>query len=273
MLHAPSLQGRLALAGGGPGRDRMISAAAAGALNALILYLLIAGIGARIVAGAGESMKIFDLAEPTPPPPAVPAPAKQGKTTKARTPRPEGAASPRNLRDTPKPVAAPPPVIVLPVPPPIAAAPIAGEGLKAAAGAADLPGPGTGSGGLGSGTGSGSAGNGPGGGGGGRAIPARWIRGSIDDSDYPRGAVEARASGIVYLRFTVAPSGRVSDCAVTRSSGRADLDSTTCRLIVQRFRYRPARDASGKPVPYVIRGEQDWEMGAKRNDEGDGYEE
>ncbi|HKT15646.1 MAG TPA: hypothetical protein VJR87_09595, partial [Allosphingosinicella sp.] len=80
MLHAPSLQGRLAPLGGGAGRDRIISAAAAAALNAMILYLLIAGISARIVGGAGDSMKIFDLAEQTPPPPAVPAPAKPGKT-------------------------------------------------------------------------------------------------------------------------------------------------------------------------------------------------
>jgi protein TonB len=81
------------------------------------------------------------------------------------------------------------------------------------------------------------------------------------DSDYPRAAVRARASGIVFLRFVVAPSGRVSDCSVTRSSGNRALDETTCRLILQRFRYRPALDAEGRPVPATIRGEHVWDLG------------
>ena len=87
---------------------------------------------------------------------------------------------------------------------------------------------------------------------------ARWISGSIRDSDYPRGAYEVGAGGTVYLRFVVAPNGRVSECRVTRSSGRADLDATTCRLIQKRFRYRPARDARGRPIADVIRGEHLW---------------
>ena len=65
----------------------------------------------------------------------------------------------------------------------------------------------------------------------------------------------------MHLRFVVAPSGRVADCAVTRSSGSHELDSTTCRLIMARFRYRPARDAQGRPIASTIRGEQAWELG------------
>jgi protein TonB len=36
---------------------------------------------------------------------------------------------------------------------------------------------------------------------------------------------------------------------VIRSSGDADLDGTTCQLIERRYRYRPALDAEGRPVP------------------------
>ncbi len=160
---------------------------------------------------------------------------------------------------------APPPRIKLEVPTPVVAAPIAGQGNAASAGSADVPWPGTGAGGEGTGTGSGAFGNGTGGGGGGGGgIRARWVKGRIRNDDYPRSAFEQGAQGTVYLRFTVLPNGYVSDCRVTRSSGNAALDSTTCQLIERRFRYRPARDAMGRPVPEVIRGEHQWDLGPER---------
>jgi protein TonB len=238
-------------------RDRIVSAVAVGALHALIFYMLVTGFGGTIITRVGEQMKLFDVVEPPPAPPVTPAPPKQGETHKARTPNPEGAASPKNKRETPKEIVAPPPK--LPVLQPLPAAPVAGQGQVAAAGAADTPGPGTGAGGVGSGTGSGRYGDGTGGGGGGIASHARWIRGRIRDSDYPIGAFEAGAGGVVYLRFVVQPDGSVTNCRVTRSSGRADLDRVTCRLIEARFRYRPARDYAGRPIAETIDGEQHWE--------------
>jgi protein TonB len=208
---------------------------------------------------------MFDVVEPPPPPPPAvpPPPEKVKKSTVAKPKDPEGAASPANLRDTPTQIVAPPPEIRLPVPPPVTAAPVAGQGNAESAGAADVPGPGTGRGGQGNGLGSGQYGTGTGGGGGGLGLgsPARWVSGRIRDSDYPDSAFRARAQGIVYLRFIVAPSGRVSDCRVTRTSGNAALDQTTCRLIMRRFFYRPARDVEGRPIASEIRGEHEWELG------------
>ena len=241
-------------------RDRFKSAVAVGALHALLAYAFLTGLGFDIPAEVGNQLKLFHVPEELPPPPAQPAPPDTAEAEVAKPKEAEGAASPANLRDTPTQIVAPKPEIRLPVPPPIVAAPIAGQGTQAAAGAADVPGPGTGSGGVGTGLGSGEHGSGTGGGGGGRGSHARWIRGAIYDSDYPRSAYEARIGGTVFLRFTVAPDGRVSDCAVTRSSGHRDLDSVTCRLIRSRFRYRPARDARGRPVAEVIRGEHVWEV-------------
>jgi protein TonB len=60
------------------------------------------------------------------------------------------------------------------------------------------------------------------------------------------------------VRFLVHTDGRPRDCVVTRSSGNPVLDETTCRLIEQRFRYRPARDASGNPQPSVFPATFDW---------------
>ena len=240
-------------------RDRLKSALGVAAFHAAIGYALIAGLGFDVVREISEELKLVRIAEEPPPPPEAVPDEPQAELQKERAKDPEGAASPANLRDTPTPVVAPPPVI--PVPTPLPAAPIAGEGSRPAAGAADVPGPGTGSGGIGTGTGSGLQGNGTGGGGGGGAARrARHIAGGIDDRDYPDAAVRALASGTVHLRFRVSAEGRVTDCAVTRSSGHRALDETTCRLIKRRFRYRPATDSSGRPVPDTIVGQHEWEI-------------
>jgi protein TonB len=162
-------------------------------------------------------------------------------------------------------VVAPPPEIRLDIPPPVIAAPVPTpiEGSDPSAGAADVKGPGTGSGGQGTGTGSGNAGGGTGGGGGGGAR-AQLVRGRLMNEDYPRSALRAGIQGSVSVRFTVDTDGVARDCLVTRSSGNADLDTTTCRLIERRFRYRAARDAQGKPVPETIGKTYDWLLPLRR---------
>jgi protein TonB len=244
-------------------RERAASAAAVALIHALFLYLLLTGLGFDAAVAGKEAMKMFDVFEEVPPPAVRPPPEKVEKSQRAKPKDPEGAAAPPNLKDTPTQIMAPNPQILIPVPPPITAAPAAGQGNAPAAGAAEVPGPGTGRGGQGTGLGSGTQGTGTGGGGGGigRGSPARQIAGDITPDDYPDSAFRARVSGTVHLRFVVAPSGRVSECAVTRSSGSAALDSTTCRLILGRFRYRPARDGAGRPIASVIRGEHVWEVG------------
>jgi protein TonB len=245
-------------------RARIQSAAGVGLLHALLGYAFLIGLGFDLPAPGKEELQIFDVFEEEPPPPSVPPPPeKVAKSTREKPKDPEGAASPPNLKDTPTQIVAPPPEIRIPVPPPIAAAPIAGQGNAAAAGAAELPGPGTGRGGTGTGLGSGTYGNGTGGGGGGagRGARARWVSGRIYDEDYPDREYRQRIGGTVYLRFIVAPSGRVGECRVTRSSGSAALDSTTCRLIQRRFRYRPARDGLGRPVAETVTGQHIWEVG------------
>jgi len=234
---------------GHPNRRERAGAAASAVLVQLALgYVLIAGLAMGVQARREAGLEAFDVLPPLPPPPAeraVPEPARH---------RPEGEASPRNLRSTPTEIVAPEPV--LPPPVPLPAAPVAGTGSEASAGASTLPGPGTGAGGAGNGRGSGEAGEGDGDGG----TPLRWKSGRIKDSDYPRAALEAGIGGTVGLRFTVGVKGRVTDCAVTKSSGNALLDATTCRLIVQRFRYEPSRDARGRAFADIVTGEHVWEV-------------
>lgn len=229
--------------------SKLTGALGALAVEGLLVWMLIAGLVVHRATVRSSALPV--IAFPTAPPPPAPEPAPVPRHAR---PKAEGAAAPPNRVSRATEVAAPKPAIQ---PPPIVAAPKPTQGSDTSSGAAPLPGPGTGAGGTGEGTGSGGAGNGPGGGGG---TPLRWIRGSIRDSDYPRAALEAGIAGTVHLRFTVGVNGRVTDCAVTRSSGNADLDATTCRLIMKRFRYEPSRDAQGRPYPDVVTGEHVWEL-------------
>jgi len=241
-------------------RDRLKSAAAAALFHGLIGYAFLTGLGFDLVSEAPDQLKLFDVTE-APPPPAAEPPAEIDESDNRKTKDPEGAAAPPNKKDTPAPVVAPPPEIRIERPPPVVAAPAPAEGWAFDAGAAKIDGPGTGRGGEGTGLGSGLHGTGTGGGGGGRPRRAVLIRGGIYDRDYPPAALARGAQGVVFMRFVVAPNGRVRDCRITRSSGDRALDETTCRLIRERFIYRPASDAGGRPVPDTIIGEHLWELG------------
>ena len=87
------------------------------------------------------------------------------------------------------------------------------------------------------------------------------IAGEIRPSDYPRDLRERGIGGHVGMVFTVGANGRVTNCTVTRSSGVPELNSLTCRLIQQRFRYRPSTDRYGRPIPDEVEGEHDWVAG------------
>jgi protein TonB len=226
----------------------MRAGAGVGLVHLILGYALITGLATQVVHKVSGALKTFDVAAAPPAPPIDPAEAD----AKAA----EGEASPANLHSRVTPVVAPPPKIRIKVPPPILAAPKPAPvpGSDATAGSA-VPGPGSGSGGIGNGPGSGGAGPGSGSGGAARAVRTG---GRLDNSDYPRSALRSGAEGTVSVRYTVGTNGRVSACSVTRSSGHAELDGATCRLIELRFRYRPARDRSGAPVAETVRKTFDW---------------
>jgi periplasmic protein TonB len=231
--------------------ERGRAAFVAAGLTAALGYALILGLALGRGAAPGETLKTFEVA-PDPPPPV----REKLKPHRLASAKPEGAASPPNIRSEPTEIVAPVPVVPLPAPAPVVVAPVAGVGGDPSMGNAEVRGPGTGSGGVGDGRGSGGGGNGSGDGG--AETPPRWVRGGLKDSDYPDGAAEAGISGTVGVRYLVWTDGRVRDCEVTQTSGSAELDATTCRLIEARFRFRPSRDARGRPVPATIVENHSW---------------
>nr|WP_314445140.1 TonB family protein [uncultured Sphingomonas sp.] len=67
---------------------------------------------------------------------------------------------------------------------------------------------------------------------------ATWIF----PEDYPAELLRTRASGTVEFALTFNPEGRVTQCLITKSAGKAMLDSTACRLARNR-----ARALAGSP--------------------------
>jgi protein TonB len=113
-------------------------------------------------------------------------------------------------------------------------------------------------------TGSAAIGGGAGNGSGGGIVRARWASGSISNRDYPKAARQAGVVGAVTVHFDVRADGGVENCRVVTSSGSALLDETTCRLIEARFRYVPARDATGTAITDIAGWRQDWWLGAPK---------
>jgi TonB family protein len=79
--------------------------------------------------------------------------------------------------------------------------------------------------------------------------------------DYPTKAVQNNESGIVSTLLSVDDHGRVTNCAVTESSGSAALDTGTCTLLRRKARFKPATDAAGHPVNSTHREMAGWSIG------------
>lgn len=218
-------------------------------LHVLAIYGLARAFAPDAVASVEDSvLSTFTVTvetkqhEPPPPPPPEPAPDA-------------GAQGAEGKKAVPKPVVAPEPRIVVKENPP---APKASSTGSADTSGAREQGSGTGAGGTGSGTGSG---NGGGGQGGGIATRPVLVSGGINNArDYPTpaGGRDARRGTEVVVKVTVGPDGRASNCSVLRPSPDAEADRITCRLVVERLRFKPATDSAGNPVAAPFYWRQRW---------------
>jgi protein TonB len=80
------------------------------------------------------------------------------------------------------------------------------------------------------------------------------------NADYPPKALREGREGTTYFRVTVGSNGRAKNCTITRSSGSADLDSETCKMIATRGRWQPAKNETGEPVEDVFSGKLEWKL-------------
>jgi protein TonB len=183
---------------------------------------------AQAIEAVGSLVTVTITAPPDPTPSAEPDPGAAGEEGRKATPRPAEAKARVPVRPKPVPRAS-------------------STGAANNSGARD-EGAGTGAGGEGSGTGSGAGGGGQGGGAVTRPV---HVSGAIDKArDYPipEGGREARIGKSVIIALTVGTDGRATACRTYRSSGLPETDQVTCRLAIERLRFRPATNTRGEPV-------------------------
>jgi protein TonB len=234
---------------------RAVSAVTAALLTAGILAVLVLGFGTPRLAQPVPALLSVDLPAPTPP---QPKPMERPEKRSSSRAAPKDEAGIRNLENKATAIVAPP-VVPLIVPPPVVAAPRADVGDDVQTGASPLPGPGRGAGTQGDGLGGGGTGGDGDGSGDGVAVQGpRRTSGRMSFGDLPENALAMGEEAAVTVIISVESDGRVSACRPEESSGHPSIDSLTCRLIAQRFRYRPALDRRGRAVRSFVRETHHW---------------
>ena len=214
-------------------------------VHVVLGVVILTGLNVHDVQRVVETLKTFDIDEPPPPPPPQPPPPREQVQ---RAKEEKGAAG---KKAEPSPVVVPKPKIEIPVKSPVAAAPVAGTGSATTSGAANY-GAGPGAGGSGTGRGGGGTGDFSG------YTPAQRIS-KIPDGQYRRiRAASGQSSGRIGITLKVNTDGRPSNCRIVRTSGNPVVDSLFCELAVDYVRFRPARDADGRPVAQDITWYPDW---------------
>jgi protein TonB len=221
-------------------RNRAWGVAGAIAANAL----LVAGILSLSthVTPQEAAAALVSVVISQPPPPAPPPPDKQE----------QGAAAPPSRGADKAPSPKPPPH---PLAKPTPAKAAVDPGSQAGSGFGTASGSGAGTGGEGNGSGSGSGGNGRGSG---IVNPPQQVAGALTNADYRAARAPNGAHGTVRVTFRVRSDGAADQCRVLTSSGVPVFDEATCRLIQQRFRFRPATGADGRPIDWTVRTDYTW---------------
>lgn len=241
---APSAPARFDTAPGLDGRARLGVALGVAVLHAVAIWAVVRAFGGLPAvlreAGLESVVAAYDVPLDNPPPSAT-----------ATTTEPEGAEGASGRKAKPREIVAAPARIPNTAPP---AAPAASTGNDTRSGAT-AAGAGTGGGTAGGGTGSG--GNGDGAGGRFVAQKAVKIAGDITSTrDYPAASRASRLGTSVIVALVVGTDGRVKGCTVRKRSGDPEADGITCRLAIDRFRFRPALDQNGDPLESVYGWEQ-----------------
>lgn len=87
-----------------------------------------------------------------------------------------------------------------------------------------------------------------------------WIGHALTDDDYPRGSLARREKGLVGFELAIDAAGLPTNCTVRESSGFAELDAATCRLMSERSNFLPAIDAQGRRQPSSRKGRIAWRL-------------
>jgi hypothetical protein len=91
-------------------------------------------------------------------------------------------------------------------------------------------------------------------------VLARPLRQYLQPEDYG-GQLNRNANLRPQVRLWVDENGKPLNCVPLQSTASEEFASTTCRLLLQRASFSPARDADGKPVKSIFVYTVDWFVG------------
>ncbi|MBX9797573.1 energy transducer TonB [Sphingomonas sp.] len=77
---------------------------------------------------------------------------------------------------------------------------------------------------------------------------------------YPTQARAKGQEGLTVFALDLDARGRITGCNIVQTSGSDLLDSTTCTQLITNGRFKPARDAAGKPVPGRYQSSMRWKL-------------
>lgn len=203
---------------------RVVAIAIVALLHAVIGYAFVTGLAYNVVKKVAQDLKTFDVEEEPPPPEELPPP-----------PPPEQKVEP-------PPVLAPPPIVSVPTPAPPVVQTVREVPVHITPTAPPAPPPPP----KPSVASPAKA----------RGNPSNWIT----TDDYPSRALREEREGVTVVAFEINTEGRVENCRVTSSSGSPDLDEATCRNLVRRARYTPAKDAAGNAMTSSDTRRVRWQM-------------
>ena len=210
-----------------------------GVLHGLVLIGLIRAFAPGFTAAVVErAASLVTVTVATPPPSAEPD---------------EGRAAEQGRKATPREVTA----LQAPRPSSTAAPRAASTGVADTSGAS-AQGQGTGAGGEGDGRGSGRGGAGSGGIAASKPVKIAGEIGDARDYPVPAGGRKTRLGHSVTVVMTVGTDGRASNCRIVSPSPDPAADRLTCELAEARFRFKPATDVNGNPVPATYGWRQSW---------------
>jgi protein TonB len=191
-------------------------------LHATIGYAFITGLAFNVIKKVSKDLTTVDIQEAPPPPEDKPPP-----------PPPE-------QKIEPPPIVAPPPIVqVAPtMAPPIVSVPVAPPVIITPTAPVAPPAPQI-------------------------ATPLK-ARGDsklwVTPEDYPSADLRAENQGTTGFRLDVDPTGKVSNCTITQSSGFPSLDAKACQMLMRRARFAPAKDPAGNGLAASYSNRVRWQV-------------
>ncbi len=86
----------------------------------------------------------------------------------------------------------------------------------------------------------------------------------IGPEDLPPSALRDGPKGETSYRVDIDKDGKPTACTITGTSGNAELDAATCKIVVNKMRFIPATDDKGVPVAGTFSNSMKWSSGTTR---------